>query len=370
MWPRSHGNRLPFFATMTAMTGIGPRRRPTITDVATAAGVAASTVSRAFTRPGRVNADTREHVLSVAAELGYYPNPVARALESGRTNTLALVVPDIANPFFAGLIKGAESVASASGQVLVLVDSQESATVEEHLIRRLEPSVDGFVLAASRLRAERLAEFAASTSFVLVNGVARGIASVLADYDDGTRQIVAHLSANGHESLLFLAGPVGSWSGARRWRGLQHAGARVGMTTRRFGPHPPTLAAGLKAATAAIDSGATAVVCHNDLLAIGVLRGLLARGVAVPGEVSVVGFDNTVSSELCSPTLTTLAEPSADAGAQAVLTLRKIAYERVAQPPTILLATKLMLRDSTGPARLDGAARGTGRSPVPQPGAR
>ena len=104
-----------------------PRRRATITDVATAAGVAPSTVSRAFTRPGRVNHATREHVLAVAEELGYTPNPAARALESGRTNTLALLVPDITNPYFSGSIKGAERAAAAAGLTLVLGDTQENA---------------------------------------------------------------------------------------------------------------------------------------------------------------------------------------------------------------------------------------------------
>ncbi|WP_016932770.1 LacI family DNA-binding transcriptional regulator, partial [Rhodococcus sp. R1101] len=126
------------------------RKRATITDVAREAGVAASTVSRAFTDPGRVNVVTRDHILEVADRLGYAPNPAARALESGRTNTLALLVPDITNPFFSGVIKGAERAAVASGRTLVLADTQESAATEAHIIRRLGPAVDGFVLAAAR----------------------------------------------------------------------------------------------------------------------------------------------------------------------------------------------------------------------------
>ena len=123
------------------MTPTGPRRRPTITDVAREAGVAASTVSRAFTRPGRVNATTRDHVLAVAERLGYAPNPAAQALESGRSNTVALVVPDITNPYFAG---------AQASLTLVLADAQESPAQEEQLVRRLGPAVDGFVIAASR----------------------------------------------------------------------------------------------------------------------------------------------------------------------------------------------------------------------------
>jgi len=116
-----------------AQPGGHPQRPPrpaTITDVAAAAGVAASTVSRSFTRPGRVNHRTREHVLAVAESLGYQPNPAAQALESGRTRTVGLLVPDITNPYFAGIIKGAERAAAAAGLTLMLGDTQENAAQE------------------------------------------------------------------------------------------------------------------------------------------------------------------------------------------------------------------------------------------------
>ena len=146
----------------------------TITDVAEAAGVAASTVSRAFTRPGRVNHATREHVLAVAEELGYTPNPAARALESGRTSTLALLVPDITNPYFAGVIKGAERAAAAAGLTLVLGDTQENPAAEAQLIRRLGPAVDGFVLSASRLPDDELRRAAELNPIALVNRATPG----------------------------------------------------------------------------------------------------------------------------------------------------------------------------------------------------
>src|SRR3954469_18403275 len=131
-------------------------RRVTLTDVAEAAGVAASTVSRSFTNPGRVNHQTRDHVLEVAERLGYAPNPAAQALESGRTRTLALLVPDITNPYFSGVIKGAERGAAAAGLTLVLGDTAENPTAEAELVRRLERAVDGFVISASRLTDDQL----------------------------------------------------------------------------------------------------------------------------------------------------------------------------------------------------------------------
>lgn len=327
------------------------RKRATITDVAREAGVAASTVSRTFTNPGRVNAATRDHVLEVADRLGYAPNPAARALESGRTNTLALLVPDITNPFFSGVIKGAERAAVASGRTLVLADTQESAATEAHIIRRLGPAVDGFVLAAARMPDDELRRIADLDAVTLVNRAIRGISCVVADYEAGTRQIVDHLASLGHRSLLFLGGPPESWSGARRWAGLQAAAQAHDIAVRRFGPYSPTLGGGAAAADAAVAAGATAVVCHNDMLAIGVLRRMRGRGVSVPEHVSVVGFDNIFGSDLCQPSLTTLAERTEDAGARAIEMLARQAYERVVVADELVLPTQLVVRESTGPAR-------------------
>src|SRR5690349_12044887 len=132
----------------------------TIYDVAAAAGVATSTVSRAFSNPHRVNAQTRQRILAVAARLQYRPNPHARALLSGRHHTVAMVVSDIANPHFFEFIRGAELRARTSEYTLVLVNGEESARIEYDQIQRLVPAVDGFVLAASRLPDENLRQIA------------------------------------------------------------------------------------------------------------------------------------------------------------------------------------------------------------------
>ncbi|MBA2954855.1 LacI family DNA-binding transcriptional regulator [Nocardioides sp. MAH-18] len=326
-----------------------PRKRATITDVAAAAGVAASTVSRAFTHPGRVNVHTREHVLAVAEELGYAPNPAARALESGRTRTLALLVPDITNPYFAGVIKGAERGAAAAGLTLVLGDTAENPAQEAQLVRRLGPAVDGFVLSASRLPDEELRRAADLNPIALVNRATPGLACVVADFDSGTRQIVDHLASLGHHSLVFLGGPPESWSGARRWAGLRAAAEERGLGATRFGPYVPALAGGAAAADAAIAAGATAVVAHNDMLAIGVMLRLAERGVDVPGDVSVVGFDNIVGADFCNPPLTTLAERTEEAGARAVEAVAAQVLSRTDDPPTRVLPTQLVVRRSSGP---------------------
>ena len=340
-------------AILLSMPSSGPRRRATITTVATEAGVAPSTVSRAFTNPGRVNHRTREHVLAVAKRLGYAPNPAAQALESGRTNTVALVVPDITNPYFSGVIKGAERGAAEAGLTLVLGDTQENPANEEQLVRRLGPAVDGFVLAASRLPDETLVEVAALNRLVLVNRAAPGIASVVADFDNGTEQIVAHLASHGHRSFVFLGGPAESWSGARRWSGLQLAAAAHQLEATRFGPYSPTIAAGPAAADAVLAAGGTAIVAHNDMLAIGVLKRFAERGVVVPRDVSVVGFDDIFGSDFCQPPLTTLAERTRDAGARAIEGLvRQVLQPVSADAPVRVLPTQLVVRGSTGPVRV------------------
>ena len=342
---------LPHWLMATSERPPRPPRPATITDVARAAGVAPSTVSRAFSRPGRVNHRTREHVLAVAETLGYQPNPAAQALESGRTRTIGLVVPDITNPYFAGVIKGAERAAAAAGLTLLLGDTQESAAQEAAMVRRLGRAVDGFVLSASRLSDDDLRAAAARTPVALVNRAVPGIGCVVADYEAGTRQIVEHLAAHGHESVVFAGGPPESWSGRQRWAGLRVAAERLGLEATRYGPFQPTLAGGPAAADAVVARGATAVVCHNDMLAIGLMRRLTKRGVRIPEDVSVVGFDDIFGADFCTPTLTTLAERTEEAGAHAVDVLVRQIPRRETEEPARVLPTELVARESAGRVR-------------------
>jgi LacI family repressor for deo operon, udp, cdd, tsx, nupC, and nupG len=332
------------------MTHADPRRPATLADVAAAAGVATSTVSRAFSRPQRVNHRTREHVLAVAEGLGYQPNPAAQALESGRSRTIALLVPDITNPYFSGVIKGAERAAADAGLTLVLADTAESPTTEARLLARLARAVDGFVVSASRLTDDALREASEHTPIALVNRATPGLPCVVADFDSGTQQIVDHLASYGHRSFVFVGGPAESWSGARRWQGLQAAAMDRGLEARRSGPYLPTLTGGPAAADAVLASGATAVVCHNDMLAIGLMRRLAERGLSVPDDVSVVGFDDIFGAAFCHPTLTTLAERTEDAGARAVELLASQVPARQHDGPARVMPTHLVVRASTGPA--------------------
>lgn len=332
---------------------------PTIYDVARAAGVATSTVSRSFSNPQRVTEATREQVLRAARDLGYEPNPHARALTSRRTQTIAMVMPDITNPHFFEIIRGAEMRAKASDFTLVLVNAEESPRVEQEQIRRLARSVDGFVLAASRLPDDVIVELAARHTVVTGNRQVTGVRSVVLDQRDGCRQMVAHLASLDHSSVVYLAGPHHSWMAAARWAAIRDAAGELGISARRMGPYSPTVSHGAAAADTALTTGASAIIAHNDLLAIGVLRRLAARSVRVPEDISVAGFDDIFAAELCTPSLTTLGGAHADLGRVAVELLLEAANGvrgAVSAVPQLVLPSQLVLRHSTGAAPRAGRA--------------
>jgi len=330
----------------------------TLQDVAREAGVAVSTVSRALSNPDRVSARTREHVHEVARRLDYRPNLIARALPSGRSRMLALLVTDITNPHNFGLIRGAEAQARAAGYTLILGDTQGSHQLEADHLDRLGSAMDGFVLASSRLPEPQLQALLGRRPVVLFNREADGFPSVVTDSDDGSRQIVEHLAALGHRHLAYLAGPVDAWADTQRWRGLSRHAAAAGMAIDRLGPFTPTVEHGAAAADIGLAGAATALVAFNDLLAIGVLRRLEHLGVPVPARVSVVGFDDIFGSDFCHPPLTTVTSPAEEAG-RAVIDL--LLGARGGQPG-LVLPTHLRVRDSTGaPAAAVRSPDSTGR---------
>ena len=211
-------------------------------------------------------------------EMGYRPNRLAQALPTGRTRMLAVLVPDITNPHNFGLVRGAEAQARAAGSTLVIADTQAGPELEPAHLDRLASSVDGFVLAASRLPDAELQTLAGRSPVVLFNRRVDGLASLVTDSADGSRQIVEHLVALGHRSLAYLAGPSDNWSDAERWRALSEHAEAAGATIVRCGPFAPTLDGGPAAADVGLATGATALVAFNDLLAIGVLRRLARAG--------------------------------------------------------------------------------------------
>jgi DNA-binding LacI/PurR family transcriptional regulator len=324
----------------------------TIHDVARRARVSVSTVSRAFTMPEVVREATRSRVLEAARELGYRPNRAARSLITGRTGNLGVIVPDLGNPFFPAVLKGAQVQAREADHAVFLADTDEDPRLEADLIRAMAKQVDGVLLCSPRLAPADLDEVLGLTSLVLLNRRVPGVPAVVMDSADGMRQAVEHLAALGHRRCAFLEGPRNSWSNRERRRGLRAAARAHGIEAAELGPFAPRFEAGMQAADVALAARVTAVLAFNDLMALGVLSRLADRGVAVPAEMSVVGFDDIPMAAMCAPSLTTVAMPMEQAGRAAVaLLLDRLAGGARAdgQPPRLLLGTQLIVRSSTAP---------------------
>lgn len=320
----------------------------TIYDIAELAGVNPSTVSRALGKPGRISAATAAKVRAAADRLDFRVNPMARALQTGKTKMLGLVLADITNPVVFGIIRGAEHAAAEAGYTLVIAESKESGENEAEVIERLLPSVDGLVLATTRLGAGVICELAERKRVVLINRAVDGIDSVLPDVETGVNELMAHLASLGHRSVAFLAGPDSSWISARRWSSILAAAEARAMAIVEIGPNQPTIEGGRDALRRVTAARSTAVVAYNDLMAIGLMREAEAKDMSVPKELSVSGFDDIFGSELITPPLTTVAADLDEAGRRAVERLLGAEdTERTDEQP---LPTRLVVRGSTGPA--------------------
>lgn len=321
---------------------------PTIYDVARAAGVAPSTVSRAFSRPGRVNTETAERVRQVAEQLGYRRNPLARALTTRRTQMIGVLVSDIGNPFYLDIIRGAEEAAAAEDYTMVLADSQESDRREREVLERILPAVDGVVLTSSRMPESTIRLIAGQRPTVVLNRAVGGVPCVVTDNPRGARRALEHLGELGHHHVTYVSGPEASWADGMRWRALLEASHELDLRVRRLGPYPPTVRGGLRAARDLAASPTSAVVTYNDQLAIGMVRGLTELGATVPGDVSIVGFDNILPADLVTPRLSTVAAPLRSMGSTAVQhLLAVIGGTAAATDRPVVLPTKLVVREST-----------------------
>lgn len=293
------------------------QRDPTISQVAERAGVSRSTVSRVFSRPDLVNARTVERIRAAAEELGFAPNYMARALSTGLTGNIALIVPDISNPFFPPLIAGAQEAADQAGLCLFLGNSEEQPTREGTLISRFQGQVDGLVLASSRLSERDIVGHAERRPLVLINRDVTNVPRVLIDTAEGVAAAVEHLYRLGHRSVAYLSGPLTSWSSEQRRRAVVETAQRLGMVADVLTLSSPSFAGGQAAAPALQHSGATAAIAFDDVSAQGALAGLAALGVTVPGGFSIIGCDDALGP-VSYPPLSTISSQSREAGRLAV----------------------------------------------------
>ncbi|MFM6939473.1 MAG: LacI family DNA-binding transcriptional regulator [Rhodoluna sp.] len=324
----------------------------TIYDIAKLAGVNPSTVSRALTTPGRINAATEAKVREAAKQLNYRVNPFARALPTGKTKMIALMVADITNPVFFKLVRGAEIAAAEVGYTLVIAESQESSRVESDTLERILPSVDGVILGTTRLSDEEIYAVNREKPVVLVNRKVEGVLDVVPNNAPGIDEAVAHLADLGHKHIAFVAGPSASWINTDRWNLLMKSAVDRGMTIAEIGTNEPTVEGGKKSFDRVRAAGATAVVTYNDLMAIGLLRAATEAGVKVPQDLSIVGFDNIFGSDFTNPPLSTIEMPLQEIGREAVETLLEdFDSQDGAELKSTDAVTALLVRGSTGQAK-------------------
>lgn len=330
--------------------------RVTMADVAREVGVSMMTVSRVVNEKGDVSTLTRQRVLAAIERLGYRPSSIARGLATRRTGTLGLVVPDVANPFFAEVARGVEQVAYAEGYNVFLCNTDEDPERELDVLGSLEEKrVDGIVLCSSRLETTDLELVIASHPAVVLlnrrlNGAGDQVHAVLVDDELGGRLATEHLVRRGHRAVGFLSGPTGSRSGQGRMVGHRAVLTEYGIAFDEGWVRncAPVADAGREAAIAllAAHPELTALLCYNDLVAVGVLRAATELGRQVPRDLAVVGFDDIPLAALVTPPLTTCRVARHELGMRAVeLLLRQIGGKEVIED-AIVLEPQLVVRES------------------------
>lgn len=324
------------------------KKSVTIYDIAKVAGVNPSTVSRALNKPGRVSAKTQRLVEDAVDKFDFRANPFARALQTGQTKNLGLIVADITNPTFFDIIRGAGRSAALRDYTLVLAESSESGDAELTAARRMLGTVDGLILASPRMDDEDIRILAGDKPVVVIHREIQGIPCVIPDGATGIGQAVRALTAHGHKKLVYVAGPPRSWMSERRWEGIHAACEWSSLVATRMDSTTPTLEGGRRVARAVRESGATAVMTYNDLLAIGLMQELQAAGVAVPDALSIVGFDDIFGADFTTPSLTTIRSPLGECGSLAARLMLDLLGGSESETQTLLAETELVIRGSTG----------------------
>jgi LacI family transcriptional regulator len=342
---------------------MGERSRGvTISDVAAHAGVSPASVSRVLNGLKSVDPEIVRRVQASIASLGYAPSATARSLVSGRNTTVAMVVPDLENPLFQGILKGLSLAAAADGYRVLVADTAERVEDEESTAIEARQRCDALVLCAPRMPEARLRPLVERVAPVVV--VNRPLPDldvpiVGVDYVRGIRDLVDHLVELGHRHLAYVTGPETSSSNAERLRGVDealamHSTVRIDRIPGGSRPEDGEAVAG--AVLDAHRGGVTAVIAFNDLVALGLLARLRELGVEVPGDLSVAGFDDVPMSRFATPRLTSMSVPRTEMGAQVWARLRTL----IAGGPvehTVLYRPRLEARESTAaPGRAEASA--------------
>jgi len=332
---------------------------PTIRDVAKTAGVATTTVSRVLNSSGYVSAATRARVEAAIEELGYVPNRIARSLRLKRTHTLALVVTDITNPFWTTVVRGVEDAANDAGFTVILCNTDESPTKQDAYLQvLLQKRVDGILLTPTHSTPEPVALIQRQSMPVVVldrRVPGAEVDVVRCDSQEGAYKLVRYLLDLGHRRVAVLTGPEDVSTSSDRVAGYRRAlrEAGLGEATEwvRYGQFTFESGAESTRELLALDPRPTAILAANNFIATGALRVLHEAGLDVPGDVSLVAFDELAYDPSAVPFLTVANQPAYEMGQQAT----RLLIERLSDPAAngykeIVLPTQIVVRRSCSPA--------------------
>ena len=347
---------------LDGMTATGQlRHRPaSIKDIARAAGVSHSTVSRALRGSPLVNQKTTEQIQRVARDLGYRASAVARGLVTRQTRTIGVVVTTISDPFVSEVVSGIELAANDNGYSVFLADSNADPTREKNVVHSFaERRVDGIVVTSSRVGAlytPMLSEM--MVPIVLINNQHPGqfVHSVMIDNVEGARQAVSYLIGLGHRRIAYIGDRYGHQSDTERFAGYREALERAALPFLPelvvHGDGRPEGGCVALASLLSLSVSPTAIFCYNDLTALGVLRSIQTRKLRVPEDISLVGFDDLFFASYTDPQLTTVRQPMRQMGRLAMECLLKLMSGKQSAE-AIKVPAELIVRESTAAPRAD-----------------
>jgi LacI family transcriptional regulator len=326
-------------------------------EIARRARVSTATASRAINRVPTVDPQLSRRVLKVVDELGYYPNTQARALVSGRSKIFGLIVSEITNPFFPEIVQAFEKIAVEHGYEILLTSTVHDPRLMASSVRRMiERRVDGVAVMTfgmEELLLEDLKSRRVPLVFIDVGPALPRISNIRIDYLHGIRQAVQHLAALRHQRIAFVAGPLSLKSAVARRNAFLQSMQEIGLACDPLliveGNH--TTEGGMAAAAQILHSPnkPTAILCSNDLTAIGVMKRSYEEGVVIPRDLSLVGFDDVRLAQYMLPPLTTIQMSQTDL---AMLAFKALLAEVGREEPLtngteFTLQTNLLLRKST-----------------------
>jgi len=331
-------------------------KRVTIKDVAEHAGVSVSTVSYVLNDSGPVAEPRRNRVLDAVRVLEYSPNESARSLKRRSASTIGMVVPELSNSFFAMVVEGVERAATERDVLLVLVVPEASDHGEERQMKLMRSQrIDGLIyLSGTGSAPSSLYEIARSGPVVLIDEQIPGLdlPAVVCDSRRGAREIAKYVLDQGHRRIAVIGGPSALWTAQQRLAGYREAFAGAGIDPDGVpvlqGDYQQASGRALAAEALAADPAPTALICANDLMAVGAMEYCREIGLRCPEDVSIVGFDDLPLSNMLSPRLTSVRQPAHDIGFRAASLLFDILDDEAPHDVDVLPVT-VQLRDSVCP---------------------